>query len=272
MFEQHEPRFDEKQLYHHQLCVWLSLWGWYWHNYPLTLPLKIKKKNSSQNYVNVVPTKYRKEIAPKFCGGKSCPISKRIQPKIMWRQFPPYLKKNPLQKFCGGSSCCLSKRIHPKIMWRQFPPNRVVLDFFLARTLDWSLAETVFWTSSSSLCLSQLAELGLGLGLGLGLSFVRIFCSALSYQLLLFLSNFPIITSCCHHNFSSPHHHTITRDHTALPNLTSPSGINLITFNLSKGMKSLRLCATWHPSKLISPHHHKANNLARTKLHQSFVK
>ena len=37
---------------------------------------------------------------------------------------------------------------------------RLVLVFFLARTLDRSLAETVFWTSSSSLCLSQRAELG----------------------------------------------------------------------------------------------------------------
>ena len=103
-------------------------------------------------------------------------------------------------------------------------------------------------------------------------SFVRIFCSALSYQLLLFLSNFPIITSCCHHNFSSPHHHTTTRDRTALPNLTSPSRISLITFNFSKGIVSLRLCATWCPSKLISPHQHRTNHLVHTKLHQSFVK
>ena len=39
------------------------------------------------------------------------------------------------------------------------PTIRLVLDFFLARTLVRSLAETVFWTSSSSLCLSQRAEL-----------------------------------------------------------------------------------------------------------------
>ena len=35
--------------------------------------------------------------------------------------------------------------------------------------------------------------------------FVRIFCSALSYQLLSFLSNFPIVTSWCHHIFSFRH-------------------------------------------------------------------
>jgi hypothetical protein len=104
------------------------------------------------------------------------------------------------------------------------------------------------------------------------LQFVRIFCSALSDPFLSFLSNFPIVTSCCHHNISSPHHHTTTRDRTALPNLTSPSGILLITFNLSKGIISLRLYATWRLSKLISPHHHKANHLARTKFHQPFVK
>ncbi len=38
--------------------------------------------------------------------------------------------------------------------------NRMVLDFFLARTLDQSLAETVFWTLSSSFCLLRHAELG----------------------------------------------------------------------------------------------------------------
>jgi hypothetical protein len=57
----------------------------------------------------------------------------------MWRQFLPYLKKNPPQnsveavpaksqnesapKFFGGSSRRISKRIRPKILWRQFPPN-----------------------------------------------------------------------------------------------------------------------------------------------------
>jgi hypothetical protein len=66
-------------------------------------------------------------------------MSKRIHPKILWRQFLPNLKKNPppksieavpdksqkesTPKFCGGSSCRISKRIHLKILWRQFPPN-----------------------------------------------------------------------------------------------------------------------------------------------------
>ncbi len=36
-------------------------------------------------------------------------------------------------------------------------------------------------------------------------SFVRIFCSALSYQLLSFLSNFSIVTSWRHHIFSFRH-------------------------------------------------------------------
>jgi hypothetical protein len=32
--------------------------------------------------------------------------TERIRPKILWRQFPPNLKKNP-----------------QKNLWRQFPPN-----------------------------------------------------------------------------------------------------------------------------------------------------
>ncbi len=45
-----------------------------------------------------VPAKSQKESAPKLCGDHSCRITKRIHPKIMWRQFPPNLKKNPLKK------------------------------------------------------------------------------------------------------------------------------------------------------------------------------
>ena len=72
-------------------------------------------------------------------GGSSRWISKRIGPKILWRKYPPHLKKNPLQnsveevsatsqkestpKFCGGSSRQISKRIRPKILWRQYPPH-----------------------------------------------------------------------------------------------------------------------------------------------------
>jgi hypothetical protein len=66
-------------------------------------------------------------------------MSKRIHSKILWRQFPPHLKKKPLQnseeaapatsqkettpKFCGGSSRHISKRIRSKILRRQFPPH-----------------------------------------------------------------------------------------------------------------------------------------------------
>ena len=44
-----------------------------------------------------VPAKSQKESAPKFCGGSSRQISKRIRPKILLRQFLPNLKKNPPQ-------------------------------------------------------------------------------------------------------------------------------------------------------------------------------
>jgi hypothetical protein len=74
----------------------------------------------------------QKESASKFCGGSSRHISKRIHSKILWRRFPPNLKKESTQnsvevlvpaeyqkesapKFCGCNSYQISKRIRPKI-------------------------------------------------------------------------------------------------------------------------------------------------------------
>jgi hypothetical protein len=45
---------------------------------------------------------------PVVRGGRSRRVSKRIRPKILWRQ---YVTRN------------ISKRIHSKILWRQFPPH-----------------------------------------------------------------------------------------------------------------------------------------------------
>jgi hypothetical protein len=96
--------------------------------------------------VEAVTATSQKESPPKFCGGSYRHISKRIHSKILPRQFPPHLKKNPLQnsveavpaasqkestpKFCGGSSPNpnpnpnhILKRNHSKILWRQFPPH-----------------------------------------------------------------------------------------------------------------------------------------------------
>ena len=66
------------------------------------------KKNPLQNSVEAVPATSQKESAPKFCGGSFRYISKRIQPKILWRQFPPHLKKNPTQNFVGA----LANNVH----------------------------------------------------------------------------------------------------------------------------------------------------------------
>ena len=65
-------------------------------------------QNPPQNSVEAAPAVSQKESAPQFCGGSSRQIlkicgvssrriSKRIRPKILWRQFPPNLKKNPPQ-------------------------------------------------------------------------------------------------------------------------------------------------------------------------------
>ena len=50
------------------------------------------------NSVEEVRTEPQKESAKKLCGGSSRQISKRIRPKILWRQFPLYLKKNDVEK------------------------------------------------------------------------------------------------------------------------------------------------------------------------------
>jgi hypothetical protein len=87
--------------------------------------------------VEAVPAESQKESTPKYCGGSSRRISKRIRKKILWSQFPPNLKKNPQKnsvepvpaesqkesapKFCGVSSRRITKIICPKILWRQFP-------------------------------------------------------------------------------------------------------------------------------------------------------
>ncbi len=55
------------------------------------------RKNPPKNSVEAVPAESQKESAPKFLGGSSRRISKRIHPLILWRQFPPNLKKNPPQ-------------------------------------------------------------------------------------------------------------------------------------------------------------------------------
>ena len=105
----------------------------------LDLHVLARSEHGIKIYVEAVPAKYQKESTPMLCGGSSHRISKRIHPNVMWRQFPPNLKKNPPQnyvvvvpaksqkestpKLCGGSSRRISKRIHPKIMWRQFPSN-----------------------------------------------------------------------------------------------------------------------------------------------------
>jgi hypothetical protein len=86
--------------------------------------------NPLQNSVEAVPATSQKESTPKFCGGSSRQISKRIRPKILWRQYPPHLKKNQLQnsveafpaksqkefapKFCGGSPAESPKESSPK--------------------------------------------------------------------------------------------------------------------------------------------------------------
>ena len=80
----------------------------------LAVPAVSQKESAPKFYVEAVPTESQKEF---FL-------------KIMWRQFPPNLKKNfppnsvesvPAEsqkestpKICGGSSCRISKRIHPK--------------------------------------------------------------------------------------------------------------------------------------------------------------
>ena len=68
-----------------------------WRQFPLN-----NKNNPPQNYVEAVPAKSQKRIRPKR--GSSHLISKRIRPK-------------------SGSPHLISKRIHLKIMWRQFPLN-----------------------------------------------------------------------------------------------------------------------------------------------------
>ena len=67
------------------------------------------QKNSPQNSVEAIPAESQKESNLKFCGGSYVP-SRRIS-----KEFTP--------KFCGGDSRRISKRIQPKILWRQFPPN-----------------------------------------------------------------------------------------------------------------------------------------------------
>ncbi len=61
--------------------------------------------------MEAVPALSQKESTPKLCGGSSPQISKRFRPKILWRQFPPILKKNS------------PKNSVDQILWRQFPPN-----------------------------------------------------------------------------------------------------------------------------------------------------
>ena len=51
------------------------------------------KKNPQKNSVEAVPAKSQKESTKKFCGASSRQISKRIRPKILWRQFPPISKR-----------------------------------------------------------------------------------------------------------------------------------------------------------------------------------
>jgi hypothetical protein len=48
--------------------------------------------------VEPVPAESQKESAKKFCGVSSRQITNRIRPKILWRQFPLYLKKNDVEK------------------------------------------------------------------------------------------------------------------------------------------------------------------------------
>ena len=56
---------------------------------------QISKRIQMENSVEAVPAESQKEFTPKFCGVSSRRISKRIRIKILWRQFPPNLKKNP---------------------------------------------------------------------------------------------------------------------------------------------------------------------------------
>ncbi len=94
-------------------------------------------------YVEAVPAESKKNPCDDcLYGGSSRRISKRIRPIIMWRQFPPNLKKESMwwlllwRQFppnlkentcadflCGSSSHRISKRICPIIMWRQFLLN-----------------------------------------------------------------------------------------------------------------------------------------------------
>ena len=77
-------------------------------------------------YVEAVPAESKKNPCDDcLCGGSSLWISKRIRPIIMWRQFPPNLKKNPPQNYVimWRQFPPNLKKIHPKFMWRQFPQN-----------------------------------------------------------------------------------------------------------------------------------------------------
>ena len=93
---------------------------------------------------SMIPATSQKESTPKFCGGSSRHISKRIRSKILWRYCSPAksqkVKTNPLQNSVEAvptkskkestqnsvevhSSGRISKRIRPQILCRQFPPN-----------------------------------------------------------------------------------------------------------------------------------------------------
>ena len=56
------------------------------------------KKKPPQNSVETVPAESQKESAPKFYGGSSHQISKRIRPKILWRQFPRIITYESISK------------------------------------------------------------------------------------------------------------------------------------------------------------------------------
>ena len=102
------------------ICIHYYGFNFTWRNRRLPSPTQINLSVCPpQNYVEAVPAESQKESAPKLCGGSFPRVSKTIRPKIMWRQFPPNLKKNPPQnyveavpvksqkeyvsKLCGGS-------------------------------------------------------------------------------------------------------------------------------------------------------------------------
>jgi hypothetical protein len=90
-----------------------------WRKFPPHL-----KKNPLQNSVKEVPATSQKGSNPKFCGGIVVPLNLKKNPlPNSVEAVPAKSQKESTQKFCGGSYRHISKKNHSKILWRQFPPH-----------------------------------------------------------------------------------------------------------------------------------------------------